>query len=472
MKRSLRILSMLLAIVVLVAALPMNIFAAVYDPDAAELKKHVYVTIDEPKKGSAPDFTLNSLERWNMPSTVSEEKMLSDATVIWTVVDTGATMTEADVFEGGKTYELEIKFPPSTAYVMHHGFINSEYVNAEGYSLKKRYYFEGNTTEYVDGYCSTFESLKEFLEHPYDYEITLTQDIVFEIKPIALLVDTRKAEEFGYDPFEDFGDEYDVRLKNDERGLTYEDPRIYVRGNKILNLNGHSITVADNSNIYYTIENPVLTREMVRYTQPGAEDSFERALLNVHDGATLTIRDDTGKPGTIHYDAWMVSTVDATANGRVVYPHYAVRDIVDVNNATLIVENGVLEAGRSKKQWIVDGTIHPSGFEEAVADQGLYLDGEWYNGNAYQQVWGSAIHAGDNALVYINGGSFFGRGQGGDWVEEILKDSKYEIHGMDDAPQDAVIDGSDSATVVINGGYFSAKGGADMFYFGDSYYTS
>ena len=495
-KISLRLLCAILMVAVLAMSLPLSAFAA-----SVDLPFIIYVEIDEPMVGEHPDFS-PEITRNNDPGTSATiDRIRKDARIVWTDLTTGKEMTESDVFQSGHSYEFMFYVASNYSSFIDLLYLNKDYFNpsyfgnndsAYGkYGLKKTYHFQGgDNSTYKKVEVSSFDDLKTALEADGNAIITLTANIVKSIRPIVFL-EGATAEKYGYDPFEDLDTkEFDIRVYEGQRpSLDYEDPQIRIVGSKVLDLNGYCINVADNSNVSFYLENVDLTDAFARCNDSGAEDGYERTLLTVTEGSMLTIRDKDNNRGSIHYDGWMVTTPRIIAQGASqyidvgpIYKKYTIRDIIAVEgNATLIVENGTLEAGRSKEQWIVDGTINPAGFKEALFDMNdnettedeLYLDGDLFNGYAYQQIWGSAIRVSSAANVYINGGKFFGRGQSAPYVTSKWNEQKklieYEIHN--EIYRDAVIDGMEGATIVINGGFFNAKGGADVFYFGSSDYT-
>lgn len=309
-------------------------------------------------------------------------------------------------------------------------------------------------------FVATYEELKEALADPESNYVQLTADIRKDIYPIRVFFPSANGEAnyaYYYDPHSSTPKYLGYAYPEEAGPLSfeYEDPRLDVVGEKILDLNGFDIIVDDRSNIYVDEDEEV---------HPWIK-GINRTLIYVSDGATLMINDATRNPGTIHYDAYMVST---TGDSRedLYYHGVTVRDIIKVTNANLIVNGGILEAGRSKEQYISDGILGLESWNNSGVKKAEDMS---YYGDAYQQIWGTAIHCDDHSTVVINGGDFYGRGEG---IWNNSQDSTVHAYGSNasgyaslDVRRDAVVEGDRFTNLVVNGGVFYAKGGADVFWF-------
>ena len=306
----------------------------------------------------------------------------------------------------------------------------------------------------------TFDQLKVALESEENLNIKLTANIFYRVAPIKVCGQLHYSSEDRYETVdgEDFV-RYFYSANGNPTDFEYEDVQIKAVGKKILDLNGYDITVEDNSNVWFDEDGESYT-----------SGNIDKSLITVTDNASLLIRDGTSNPGTIHYDAYMYTTVSGERK-KAYYYDYAVRDIIRVEDAELIVNGGILEAGRSKKQYIMAGALEPRAYQVGL---GIYDAIDFlFHGNAYQQIWGSAIKCCEGAEVVINGGKFYGRGEGyiggsmSDSPEDIYKGLYRQVIQLEDNvySRDAVIDcqGYSDFNIVINGGEFYAKGGANIF---------
>lgn len=180
---------------------------------------------------------------------------------------------------------------------------------------------------------STGNELRKYLQRSGDYNIKITKNISYR-------VDGAK-----YTCFATLG-----------------------KGNKILDLNGKTVTIA---NDYYSTT------------------AFEQYMLfTIGSDASLTVNDSAGgatvkSDGTLH--DYGFSTYKKA--------NRSVRDIFFVSGGSLTINGGSFEAGRSKKAY------------NSVAVR-----------SEYHQINGSAIIATNAATVVINGGSFYGRGWRGNYL--------------------------------------------------------
>ena len=205
-----------------------------------------------------------------------------------------------------------------------------------------------------------------------------------------------------------------------EKDISYvagenEDPTVTIVGDKFLNLNGHELIVDDDSNAVDGASRPL------------GSEQLDRTLFTIPAGASLEVIDqpayvDSGK-GKIHYDGYM-------ADANKAY-HACWRNLFDVSG-TLLIHNGIFEAGRTLKQW------YPM------------------VNNFTQQIFGKVINARAGSTVIIHDGNFTGHG--------YVPKSSFANCNTEEL-RSAVIDfpSEGRATVYINGGNFYAKGGANVF---------
>ena len=105
-----------------------------------------------------------------------------------------------------------------------------------------------------------------------------------------------------------------------------------------------------------------------------------------------------------------------------VYNAQTVRDIVTVYGE-LTVNGGILEAGRSKKQYVTDGEYELRDVTTKGSDR--YVNGtDTFDGYAYQQTWGSAVTVKSGGKFTTFGGEFYGRGEGY-YSESVIAGSAY-----------------------------------------------
>lgn len=172
-------------------------------------------------------------------------------------------------------------------------------------------------------------------------------------------------------------------------------------------------------------------------------------MFSVPSGAELTVKDTSAeKLGMIFFDAHTPSVYDFNMS--------AIRDIFHVYGK-LTVEDGIINAGREKEQYVFALKIG---------------SGRLYSGDVYQQVYGTPVTLHDSGEFIANGGMFFGRGGaltysktlGGDYRGSVIRiDSGYakaiindgEFQGVGGAN---VINTTFDNVLTINNGYFETKG--------------
>lgn len=133
-----------------------------------------------------------------------------------------------------------------------------------------------------------------------------------------------------------------LRLTSDYYYLqnTYMPEPIKITEDKVLDLNGHSIVLNDQSNMNYmshtqNVDNPEVHQSYM----------FEVGTKADGSPATLTIIDSSGDDsGLIKNDAYMVDAYDSR------FQYYTTRDIFYLTGGNLVIYGGTFEAGRSKDQ--------------------------------------------------------------------------------------------------------------------------
>jgi len=254
---------------------------------------------------------------------------------------------------------------------------------------------------------------------------------------------------------------------------------IDVVGVKTLDLNGHNIFAYLKEIEYKQVNSSggIYTDRM---------DIYNATLFDISRDATLNLDDTSeGTPGNIFFDGYMYDTFwtsSADYAWEWEYRKQLTRDIFSVSG-TLNVFNGIIEAGRSKEQWIIDGVLDNDQwrFEKYINDGtiantvGVTYDNRVvnrYDGYARQQIWGSAVSVGSGGTFNAFGGIYYGRGEGY-YNDHDPKDDAYN-YGTDrgesmgswaqDYRRDEVICLlDDDANVNVYGGYFEGKGGANVF---------
>ena len=133
-----------------------------------------------------------------------------------------------------------------------------------------------------------------------------------------------------------------IRLTNDYYYLhaLYQPEPIMITEDKVLDLNGHSIILNDQSNMNFRSHTQ-------NVDNPEVHQSYMFNIGTKADGspATLTIIDSSGDDsGLIKNDAYMVDPYDAR------FRNYTTRDIFYLTGGNLVIYGGTFEAGRSKGQ--------------------------------------------------------------------------------------------------------------------------
>lgn len=214
----------------------------------------------------------------------------------------------------------------------------------------------------------------------------------------------------------------------------YENPQITVKGKKTLVLGLYTIRCNDNSNVYL-IDGNVQNMSMYWAVNHGC---INRSLFNIPAGAELEVT-SVGTFGGIFYDAYMVKPIASWRTDGVSGPYAMVvkRDIFDVSG-TLTICDGLIAAGRSKQQY------NPHGV----------MGSDTFMGNAYQQIWGTAVNVRSGGNFTMSGGWLEGRGQGNGYFYSDNRDGVY---------RDEVVFVAAGGKATINDGNFIARGGANIF---------
>ena len=259
----------------------------------------------------------------------------------------------------------------------------------------------------------TPEEFVEILESDGDKNIIVTKDIVFTTRIVYTSSDENN---IGL---------YWITLGN---------------GKKTLNLNGKKVEL-------------------------NAETGVETTMIRVPEGAELIIRDTSGdNSGTLFCYGKMEPTYSEAMglgmpeyfNGDVKY-----RNVLEIDGGMVTVDGGTLEAGRSKKMWVMDAKDiyslkHLVEYALQYGVVGLAI-GSRYDGYVWQQVNGDCITVNDGTLM-INDGVFLGRG--------FAKFESYAVEGKFDVELDferAAALRLLGGNTIINGGTFHGKGNADVF---------
>ena len=205
----------------------------------------------------------------------------------------------------------------------------------------------------------------------------------------------------------------------------YEEYRYVVKKTISIDLNGHSVTISNTSNL--------------------TDSTNDSTLIKVDDGGKLTISDSSAdESGTLSYIGAIhkYSEKDDYVDFKVVTG----RDLIYVcKGASLTVNGGKLVAGNTEKEW-----LHRAA---GLIDKKF----EYYTGFAENTVCGTVITAASESDVTINGGSFEANGRR---RQNMLPNLK----GWDKAkPASACICAEAEANVVVNDGSFIGTHGADVF---------
>ena len=193
---------------------------------------------------------------------------------------------------------------------------------------------------------------------------------------------------------------------------------IHVKGNKILDLNGHEIYYSDKSQLYYYMSTGGFGNELksLRYHGEYSVEgtyafSYENTLIYVDDGASLRITDSQGDKGTLQFDS-MFSEIDDA-------PFNVIRNVVQVEKGgELYVHGGNIVAGRNKK---IYSYVRVS---DVNSTKNYYKTVTAYN-------MGSAVIA-NGGNVIVTGGVLKGRGATYDGHEVacvLVKDGSLLVEG-------------------------------------------
>ena len=258
-----------------------------------------------------------------------------------------------------------------------------------------------------------------------------------------------------------------------------EEPTIYVVGNKTLDLNGFNILCNDKSNttagyavwdkgvfieansLYEGVPEGHLTDEEVMDV---IGTGIKRNLITVQAGARLTVN-DAGGYGSIAYDGAMAAE-DPNA-----YRRKTVRDVFHVYG-DLIINGGMIIAGRSKKNSVLDAKLDPTYCtfkEEYSSFYGKLIVPDMYGKSttdhdieeAWQIIWGSAVVTYKGSTFTLNGGHLYGMGEGLERVFSINNTSMQST--VTYARADTGVVFVYGGEVTINSGSINAEGGADVF---------
>lgn len=117
--------------------------------------------------------------------------------------------------------------------------------------------------------------------------------------------------------------------KSDYRTIT-------VTTDKVLDLNGHAVTLNDKRNKANGSDN---------YSQSKTDRHFNTHMFSVMDGATFSIIDSSGEDaGVLYCNAYMINPFENRIR------RYTIRDLIWLDGGNLVVYGGTLQAGRQKNQ--------------------------------------------------------------------------------------------------------------------------
>lgn len=234
---------------------------------------------------------------------------------------------------------------------------------------------------------------------------------------------------------------------------------VVVKGNKTLDLNGNEVYYKDKNGFY------------VWSSQDEINIENRSVMFRIPEGASLTVKDSKGD-GKIQFDSQMVKAQPLELACYCYYVGVSRRDVFDVSGK-LTINGGIIEAGSTHRQWIVNGeeieseNVGADGIAKAkiaVDSDGYYFisggDGR-FDGYARHMIWGSAVSVKSGGVLSVNSGELIGRGSG------LYNESYYRQRQKETLPfvfsRDELIEVEEGATVHINGGKFTANGGANIF---------
>lgn len=179
----------------------------------------------------------------------------------------------------------------------------------------------------------------------------------------------------------------------------------HVIGNKILELNGNDIYFEDDRNAYDSGNTAVSGKRTLL-------KSSISVAFHVDKTADLTVQDSKGG-GKIHSGGYFIGTghrypnmginaIGSTIQGETMdyYLNYCYRNLFYVEG-NMTVKSGILEAGKTKNQWITDDE-----FKTFAAS------GDTHTGYITQGVGGTAIAVFDGGSLTVFGGTISGTGAG------------------------------------------------------------
>lgn len=217
-----------------------------------------------------------------------------------------------------------------------------------------------------------------------------------------------------------FDEERYIRLEDDiDISVAYlkDNEKIVVNGKKVLDLNGHTISIK---------------------LGKGAGYSGRQTAITVNKDATLMVIDSKGG-GKIFGDSWICAPEDLGYNRASTDLFY--------NNGTLIINmpNGEIETGRSKKQWVTAAS--ENGVKESIA----YAR---YSGYIRGQSNGSAIIGSEDSTTVIVSGRVIGRG--------FYKFGESPWGTSTDTPYQRCTAVRTDGTFIMYGGEIYGMGGANV----------
>lgn len=271
---------------------------------------------------------------------------------------------------------------------------------------------------------------------------------------------------------------------------------------KILDLNGHTIDIANNDIRYNYISAQLLDMDDVRwefddkYCIDEEKEKYNESkysywrpssssLIEIPENSVLYL-EDSGNGGAIKHDNNKGSKMDEDyiwdhtvnvynryttgsginhVNGDEYYKHdvilradyrQAERNVFD-NYGTLIINGGTVEAGSS---YDVNYNTH---YNED-GDAWIFSYKKIYTTSfASGQITGSAVVARDGSRTVVNGGKLYGRGYH-IMDFQFLGETKYDDYKWSAGVQpNSVVRMHGDAEVTVNNGVFQGKGGANIF---------
>ncbi|MBR5459582.1 MAG: S-layer homology domain-containing protein [Clostridia bacterium] len=227
----------------------------------------------------------------------------------------------------------------------------------------------------------------------------------------------------------------------------------------------HTCTVADIGSYWITLGKGQKTLNLNgKKVELNAETGFETTMIRVPAGAELIIKDTSGdNSGTLFCYGKMESAYsEAMGLGMPEYFNSGVkhRNVLEIDGGMVTINGGTLEAGRSKKMWVMDGKdiyslIHLVEYALQYGAVG-YAVGSRFDGYAWQQVNGDCITVNDGTLM-INDGVFLGRGFSTFKTYIVTNNTDVELDFVRSACLRLL-----GGNTIINNGTFHGKGNADV----------